>query len=203
MRKMQKKNINLYEQYAKTAGKSEKKKINKKTLYIIFGVSGFALLAGIYVVLKVQLGNVKDEYDKLYYAIYSDTADEQSSSYEKLQYENEILQMIADNHEVNQKVIDNSDKISENLSRDLISSILDCQFEGTRINLISFDGKNVYISGESQLAYQSSDFANAIKDKNIFTKIKYQGYENQGDLYGFSIIGYFSDQKELTDEEYN
>lgn len=91
MRKMKKKNINLYEQYQKTLNVSKKKKLSTKNKLIIMGSSGFVVLAGIYVVFRIQLNSIQAQYDDLYSKIYSDDAAEQSVNSERLEYENQFF----------------------------------------------------------------------------------------------------------------
>lgn len=193
MRKMKKKNINLYEQYEKVVGKANKKKISKKTLYILCGAGALAVLAGIYVILAVNLSTVQDRYDDLYDKIYSDAAAEQSVNAEKLEYENQVLTLISEEHLKNIDSIERQNKQTQKLTPDMIKTILSCQGADTKIKNISYDKGIVFISGEANDVRHASGFVSELEKKQIFTYISYTGYVLQGDVYVFSATGYFDE----------
>lgn len=200
MRKMKKKNINLYEQYQKTLNVSKKKKLSTKNKLIIMGSFGFVVLAGIYVVFRIQLNSIQAQYDDLYSKIYSDAAAEQSVNSERLEYENQILQLISDKYEKTVSGIEEGNKITRTLYPALISDILSCQTEGTKIKSISYDKGIVYINVETLESPQASSFVKSLDNKKIFVgEVKYGGYNKQGDVYVFSATGYLSEKYTETD----
>lgn len=193
MRKMKKKNINLYEQYEKVTGKGSKKKLSKRNLYIICGVSGFLVLAGIYAVLMLQYNTVQDRYDELYNEIYSDAAAEQSVNATKLEYENQILTLISEEHLKVIEQIEDQNSYTKQLTPGMISDILSCQGSETKIKNISYDKGIVFISGEANDVRHASGFVSDLEKKGIFSYISYTGYVLQGDVYVFSATGYFNE----------
>ena len=199
MRKLKKKNINLYQQYQKTVEKDTKKKISPRTVRILIAASGFAFLAGIYVIMYVQMKGVQNEYDDLYGKIYSDEAAEQSVSAERLEYENQILTLISEKHIKNIENIEAQNQQTKKLTPDLISEILSCQGAAAKIKNISYDKGIVFISGEADDVRDASGFVNELSGKNIFCYISYTGYVRQGDVYVFSATGYF-DENDINKE---
>lgn len=193
MRKMQKKNINLYEQYEKTVGKASKKKISSKTKFILIAASGFAVLAGVYLVLFMQMKSAENEYNDLYSKIYSDEAAEQSVNAERLEYENQVLQLISEKHIANRESIEEQNRQTQKLTPDLISTILSCQGSETKIKNISYDKGIVFISGEANDVRHASGFVSELEGKKIFSYISYTGYVLQGDVYIFSATGYYDE----------
>jgi len=191
MRKMKKKNINLYQQYEKVVGKENKKKLSKKTIYILCAAAGFAVLGAIFLVFQLQLNSVQDRYDELYFEIYSDSAAEQSVNAERLEYENQVLTQISDSHIKVIGDIESQNKQTQNLSADMISKILACQGADTRIKNISYDKGIVFISGEANDVRHASGFVSELEKTKIFSYISYTGYVLQGDVYIFSATGYF------------
>lgn len=192
MRKMKKKNINLYEQYMKTVEKGNKKKISPKTIRLLGAAAGLAVLVGVYLIFWMQLNTVKDTYDDLYDKIYSDSAAEQAVSVERLKYENQILQMINEKYQQNITKIDKQNSETEMLSEDLIVKILGCQSDDTRIRNISYDKGIVFISGEANDVINASGFVSRLDETGIFSYISYTGYTRQGNVYAFSATGYFN-----------
>ncbi|MBE6852084.1 MAG: hypothetical protein E7505_01220 [Ruminococcus sp.] len=203
MRKMKRKNINLYEQYQKTIGKEKRKKLSTKTTIIIYGGSGILVLVGVYVVFYLQYRSVQKEYDFLYEQIYSEAAAEQSVNAERLEYENQILQLIEEKHAENRETIEEGNKQTRKLYPELIEDILQCQYEDTRINMISFDQGIVFISVEAKEPYQASGFVSELDSMNIFSNVTYLGYARVGDVYIFSATGDFDvdDERTVTEEQ--
>jgi len=193
MRKMKKKNINLYEQYEKTAGKASKKKISKKMLALICSLSGFLVLAGVYMLFYMQYKNVKNEYDELYRKIYSDDAAEQSLNATQLEYENQVLTLISEKYVSGMKTVEKSNNEISRLKPDLISKILSCRGEDTWVRNISYDQGIVFISGEAKDVRNASGFVSELEKKNIFDHIGYTGYTRQGNVFAFSATGYFNE----------
>lgn len=200
MRKLKKKNINLYLQYAKTLEKNSKKKISPRKIRIICVASGFAVLAGIYLIMYFQMKEVQDQYDELYNLIYSDAAAEQSVNAERLEYENQILTLISEKHISNIEKIESQNQQTKKLTPDLISTILECQGADTKIKNISYDKGIVFISGEANDVRYASGFVSQLSEKKIFSYISYTGYVRQGDVYVFSATGYFNEDDVKTEE---
>lgn len=192
MRKMKKKNINLYEQYEKTVGKAKRKKLSIKTIGIICSAAGLAVLTGVYFIFYTQMKNMKSQYDDLYSKIYSDEAAEQSVNSERLEYENQILSLITEKHFNNREAIENQNKQTQDLTLTMISDILSCQGEETKIKNISYDKGIVFISGEANDVRHASGFVSRLEDKGLFEYISYTGYVLQGNVYVFSATGYFN-----------
>lgn len=193
MRKMKKKNINLFEQYEKSVGKAKKKKLSIKTIGIICSAAGLLVLAGVYFLFYTQMKNMEDKYHDLYNKIYSDEAAEQTVNSERLEYENQILQLITEKHFNNCEEIENQNRQTQQLTPTMISDILSCQGEETRIKNISYDKGIVFISGEANDVRHASGFVSRLEEKKIFEYISYTGYVLQGNVYIFSATGYFDE----------
>ena len=191
MRKMKKKNINLFEQYEKAVGKSTRKQLDKKLLYTLCGAALFAVLVGVYLILFFQTRSVQKQYDDLYRKIYSEDAAEQTFNVTKLEYENEVLTLISEKFISNMDSIEQKNKETAELDIDLIKKILDCRGEDTWIKNISYDQGIVFINGEAKDAENASGFVSSLENKGIFSYVNYTGYNRQGNVYAFSATGYF------------
>ena len=201
MRKMKKKNINLFEQYEKAVGKATRKKLNVKMLYALYGALGLAVLVGVYLILFFQTRNVEKEYKSLYSKIYSDDAAEQTVNVTQLEYDNEVLTLISDKYISNMKSIDRKNKETAELDVDLIQKILDCRGDNTWVKNISYDQGIVFINGEARDAANASGFVSELDKRGIFSYVNYTGYNRQGNVYAFSATGYFETEDDISSEE--
>ena len=200
MRKMKKKNINLFEQYEKAVGKGSRKKLSKKVLYTLYGSLLFAVLVGVYLILFFQTRSVEKQYKDLYSKIYSDDAAEQTVNVTQLEYENQVLTLISDKYISNMKSIDSKNKETAELDVDLIQKILDCRGADTWVKNISYDQGIVFINGEARDAANASGFVSELDKRGIFSYVNYTGYNRQGNVYAFSVTGYF-DTEDDSDSE--
>ena len=201
MRKMKKKNINLFEQYEKAVGKATRKKLNTKMLYALYGALGFAVLVGVYLILFFQTRNVEKQYKSLYSKVYSDDAAEQTVNVTQLEYENQVLTLISEKYISNMKSIDRKNKETSVLDTDLIQKILDCRGENTWVKNISYDQGIVFINGEARDAANASGFVSELDKRGIFSYVNYTGYNRQGNVYAFSATGYFDTEDDISSEE--
>ena len=201
MRKMKKKNINLFEQYEKAVGKATRKKLNTKTLYALYGTLGFAVLVGVYLILFFQTRSVEKQYKDLYSKIYSDAAAEQTVNVTQLEYENQVLTLISDKYISNMKNIDSKNKETAELDVDLIQKILDCRGADTWVKNISYDQGIVFINGEAKDAANASGFVSELDKRGIFSYVNYTGYNRQGNVYAFSVTGYFETEDDISEDE--
>jgi hypothetical protein len=196
MRKMKKKNINLFEQYEKAVGKGTRKKISRKTLYLLGGAGLMAVLVGVYLILFFQTRSVQNKYDELYSKIYSADAAEQSVNVTQLEYENQVLSLITNKYVSNMKSIEKKNKETANLSPELIKNILSCCGENTWVKNISYDQGIVFINGEANDAVNASGFVSELDKKGIFSYVNYTGYNRQGNVFAFSATGYFDTESD-------
>ena len=201
MRKMKKKNINLFEQYEKAVGKATRKKLNTKMLYALYGSLLLAVLVGVYLILFFQTRNVEKQYKSLYSKVYSDDAAEQTVNVTQLEYENEVLTLISEKYTSNMKGIDRKNKETAILDADLIQKILDCRGDNTWVKNISYDQGIVFINGEARDAANASGFVSELDKRGIFSYVNYTGYNRQGNVYAFSATGYFETEDDISSED--
>ncbi len=186
MRKMKKKNINLYTRYNKSL--NEPLNVNRsERLYTLCAAGLVILIAGTYILLNIQLKNLQLEHDELSENIYSGEAKVRADEISRFSNENTLLNMISDRHKENIGSIEISDKLIDKLNYELINEILSCQKPDISIKKIIFEENTFSIICEALQAYQASEFVSLLDQKKLFLHLSYYGFNVEGDRYSFNV----------------
>ena len=190
MRKMKKKNINLYIRYNKSL--NVPLKVNRsQRLYILCAAGAVILIAGVYILLKIQLNNVQFQYDQLSEKIYSDEAKDQVHEISRFSNENLLFDLIFDKHKENITGIGMSHELIDKLDPELINEIINCQRPELSITNIIFEENTLSITCLAPKADQASEFVSALDKKNLFSDLSYSGFNVAGDKYSFNVTAVF------------
>ncbi|MDO5559484.1 MAG: PilN domain-containing protein [Oscillospiraceae bacterium] len=191
MRKLRRKNIDLYDKLIHISDKSKGKKKSAKFKYLTAGAACVVVAAAAFTVSQLYLSKAQERYDEI--SVKANDPELQSviAEDEMLVANNEALTIVVDKYSENRLAISESEKLSENMKDDMIKIILSCQTQNTRVTEISFDGTYFTITGIAQYVDMVSDYVSVLDSKDLFSAISYTGFTGAGDTYNFTISASF------------